>query len=94
MKEEIIIITRHPGLVKFLKEQGIEGKLITHATAEDVERKIIYGVLPLHLACHAKKIISVDLDIPAEMRGKELTYDDVKKYYTGTHAYVVEEVEV
>lgn len=85
-----LIITRHEALVEFLeKEFGIVGEVISHATADAVRGNKVIGVLPLHLAAEAAEIVSVDLNLPAEMRGKELTYDDVRKYYTGMHTYVV-----
>lgn len=88
-----VIVTRHTALVDFLREKGISGVVVSHATAKDVAGKIVYGVLPLHLASLCEKVVSVDLNIPSDKRGIELTLDDVRAYYTGMHTYVVKKVD-
>ena len=88
---ERILITRHPALAQFLTQQGIKfDKIIDHATAEDVKGK---DVLPLHLAALANTITSVDLNLPAEMRGKELTIADVGEYFNSLTTYKVQKIE-
>jgi hypothetical protein len=54
-----------------------------------VSKKHVFGVLPLHLACHAYRVTEVELDIPLDMRGKELSLEDVEKYAAGIHTYKV-----
>ena len=91
---ERILITRHKALAEFLNQQGIKfDKIIEHATAEDVKGKDVYGVLPLHLAALANTITSVDLNLPAEMRGKELTISDVGEYFNSLTTYKVSKIE-
>lgn len=91
---ERILITRHPALAQFLTQQGIKfDKIIDHATAEDVKGKDVYGVLPLHLAALANTITSVDLNLPAKMRGKELTIADVGEYFNSLTTYKVQKIE-
>jgi len=90
---ESIVVTRHPALVQYLIELGLvpEGTpVVAHATAGDVKGKDVYGVLPLRLAVHARRVVEVPLDIPAELRGKELSLEQVKKYAGEPRAYVVQ----
>ena len=78
-----LIITRHTGLVEFLKEQGYVSKdaeVKTHASAKDVEGKDVWGVLPHNLSCLCNTFSEVPLNLPAELRGVELTKDQVEQY--------------
>jgi len=88
------VVTRHPALLDFLIEEGIvqEGNflLIAQAKAEDVEGKDVIGNLPLHLAAMAHTITEVPLKIPFELRGKELTLDQIRKYAGDPVTYNVE----
>jgi len=78
---ETIIVTRHPALVEFLAEEhGISGRVVAHATEEDVAGRHVIGVLPLRLACLARTITEVPLNVPEEMRGTELTVDDLRNF--------------
>lgn len=91
---ERILIARHQALADFLTQHGIKfNKVIEHATAEDVKGKDVYGVLPLHLAALTNTITSVDLNLPAEMRGKELTIADVGEYFNSLTTYKVSKIE-
>ena len=89
-----VVVTRHPALFDFLIEEGIvqEGNflLIAQAKAEDVEGKDVIGNLPLHLAAMAHTITEVPLKIPFELRGKELTLDQIRKYAGDPATYNVD----
>lgn len=91
--QPILIVTRHQALVEFLREElGIEGEVVPHATAEQVRNRRVVGVLPLHLASLTESVTSVDLDLPPELRGKELTLQQLKDCYKGIETYVVRDV--
>lgn len=69
-----VIVTRHAGLVEWLARRGITGEVKAQATAEDVRGKIVYGVLPLHLAALAAEVWTVDMpDLAPDQRGKDLS---------------------
>jgi hypothetical protein len=90
-----IIVTRHPALVQVLAEDyGYVGPVLAHATAADVRGKCVVGVLPLHLAAVAESVTEVTLNLPPELRGKELTVEEVRKHLKGLTTYRVEEVPV
>lgn len=88
-----VLVTRHEALVEYFKELGIKfDKVIAHATAEDVTGNNVYGVLPLHLASLANTVTTIDMNLPAEMRGKELSLEDIEKYFTGMSTYKVKKI--
>jgi putative CRISPR-associated protein (TIGR02620 family) len=83
LRSTLIIVTRHKALVEYLVNKGIVSKnthVISHATASDIEGKHVIGVLPMHMAALAVSITEIPLDIPAEMRGKELSLEQVQEY--------------
>jgi len=70
----IKIVTRHAGMVEWLKSRGITGEVIPHVTDErDVKDCHIVGALPMHLACLAKSITVVTMNLLPEQRGKDLS---------------------
>lgn len=78
----IIVVTRHPALVALLVERGLcpEGTpVVAHATAETVVGKHVIGVLPYHLAAQAATITEVPLALTPEMRGRELTVEELRE---------------
>ncbi len=77
------MVTRHPALVEYLTELGVVPagtEVVTHATAEQVRGRHVFGVLPLHLAAEAASVTEVTLRVPAELRGVELTLEQVRQF--------------
>ena len=89
-----IVVTRHRALVEYLKELGLTDdntEVISHANIEDVKGKHVIGVLPLWLSCHASKITEIQIRIPKEKRGKDLSLEDIKFYSGNPKTYIVKE---
>lgn len=86
-----LIVTRHAGLVAWLaSSRGIVGDVISHASAADVAGRVVYGVLPLHLAAEAVAVVTVDLpDLPADRRGAELSPSEMDEAGATLRAYFV-----
>jgi len=88
-----LIVTRHKALVDYLLEKGVvdEGgfEVVSHATSKDVKGRDVIGVLPHSLSCLTSAFTEVVLDLPPEMRGKELTLDDMLTYSKGLNTYKV-----
>jgi putative CRISPR-associated protein (TIGR02620 family) len=76
---ETVIVTRHQGLVEVLAEMGYTGKVISHATLDDVRGKVVIGVLPMHLASQTVMFGEVTLKLTPEQRGKELSAQEVRQ---------------
>lgn len=70
--------------------QGITGRVIPHATPELVAGQVVYGVLPLHLACLCWEIWTVDFKyLPEDKRGHELTVEQMQMYGATLSGYQV-----
>ena len=92
----MIVVTRHKGLVEWLRQKGFIGedvRVIEHATVDDVRGEVVVGVLPLHLAAEAEEVWAVELNIPPEMRGKELTAADIDRFAGAIRRYKVVEIK-
>lgn len=78
-----IVITRHQGLVDYLIAEKIvpaDVEVIAHATENNVRGRHVIGVLPHSLSCLTESFTEVPLVLPPEMRGVELSADDVRRY--------------
>lgn len=96
IRKKQLIVTRHKALVAYLLDKNIikegEYKLIEHADYKDVEGQDVIGVLPLQLASYAKSVTEVPLKLTPEMRGKELTFEEVEQIAEKPVQYIVREV--
>ena len=86
---DTIIVTRHPGLVEWLEKQGITGEVKASVTANDILGKHVVGALPAHIAQYAAYITSVDYFCPFEMRGKDLTAEQLDEMGAKLFDYIV-----
>ena len=83
MKNLDLIVTRHPGLVEYLREIGLattKTKVISHASPEAVTGKHVCGVLPHSLSCLCASFTEIPLTLPVELRGAELTVEQVREF--------------
>jgi len=83
MKRLDLIVTRHPGLVTYLREIGLadaETVVVAHATPDVVKGKRVCGVLPHSLSCLCDTFTEVPLALPQELRGAELTIEQVRQF--------------
>ena len=90
-----LIVTRHPALKDYLIERGVADAatpVLPHAGIEDVQGKAVAGVLPLHLAAACGSLTTVELALPLELRGKELSLEDMRRYCKGLRTFVVWDV--
>lgn len=90
-----VVVTRHKGLVEYLEKNGLisdKTVVIDHASKEDVEGKVVLGVLPHSLSCHCKIFAEIPLNLPPDMRGKELSLQDVEKYAGEMSRYSVTKI--
>lgn len=90
-----VVVTHHPGLVEYLREIGLcddNTIVVAHATAEEIKDKHVCGVLPHSLSCLTSQFTEVPLNLPAELRGTELTKEQVRQYAGEPVSYVVRKV--
>lgn len=97
IRKRVPVVTRHKALVAYMLDRDIikEGEfgVIEHADYQDVMGQDVIGVLPLQLASYAKTITEVPLNLTPEMRGKELTFDEVSKVAEKPISYIVREID-
>ncbi len=92
---EKLVITRHMALYQYLINKGYVEKgtrCISHASEKDVIGKHVYGVVPYWLASKAEKYTEIQLRIPHNKKGKELTLKEVEFYALRPRTYKVIEV--
>jgi len=90
-----LVVTRHPALVDYLRENGLTDsstEVVAHATPEVVCGKNVCGVLPHSLSCLTKSFTEVPLFLPADLRGKELTLEQVRQYAQPAVTYQVNKI--
>lgn len=87
-----LVVTRHPALLAYLIEIGLVPAgthALAHATPDDVRGRRVIGVLPHHLSSLTSSVVEIPLDIPAELRGVELTLEQVRQYAGAPREYAV-----
>jgi putative CRISPR-associated protein (TIGR02620 family) len=86
-----IIITRHSGLVEWLKLHGIEGDVISHVSnPEQVANMDVIGALPFHLAALANSVTVIDMpNLTPEQRSKDLTVEEMNSAGANLRRYTV-----
>ena len=87
-----LVVTRHTSLVEYLGVIGLiddSATVLSHATADDIRGRDVIGVLPHSLSCLTASFTEVPLRIPAEMRGVELTVDNITEYAESPVTYIV-----
>ena len=90
-----LVVTRHPGLVEYLRELGLATEntvVVSHATPENVAGKHVCGVLPHNLSCLTASFTEIPLNLPAELRGQELTVEQVRQYAGEPETYRVTKI--
>ena len=91
---EVVIVTRHRGMVAWLAQRNITGTVLAHVGPADVQGKIVVGALPLHLAALASEVVTVDMPLlKAEQRGVDLTPEEMDEAGAVLHRYVVRKVD-
>ncbi|MBP5782339.1 MAG: hypothetical protein J6W04_02250 [Bacteroidales bacterium] len=87
-----IIVTRHTGLIDWLQQRGITGDVIASATPDDVRGKHVIGALPLHLASLALDVTTVDYTCPFDLRGQDLSAQQLDALGAVLNTYTVAKV--
>ena len=89
-----IIVTRHKGMIEWLEQQGIKGKVISHVSdISDIAYQTVVGNLPLELASHCQSIITVSMPkLKPEQRGIDLTPEQMNEAGAHLEEYIVKKV--
>jgi len=90
-----VVVTRHPGLVEYLVEEGIVTKdveVLSHASPAEVTGRHVLGVLPHSLSCLTASFTEVPLRLTSELRGVELTAKIVRSIASPPVTYKIEQL--
>lgn len=77
------LVSRHQGAIDFINSLGIEiHQQVPHLNLEEVNPgDVIYGTLPIHLAAEVcakgARYLHLTLNLPFELRGKEISLADL-----------------
>jgi CRISPR-associated protein Csx16 len=89
-------VTRHSGAVEWARRQGLAvDRQVDHLEpVELAEGDTVIGTLPVHLAAavceRGGHYLHLSLDLPPELRGRELTADDMEAAGARLEEYRVE----
>ena len=81
----IIIVTRHPGAVRWLREKGYEGVVVAHLTPDQITQGNIYiGSLPLPMISiildKGSRFFLLNLpEIAFSQRGQDMTPEEMDR---------------
>jgi putative CRISPR-associated protein (TIGR02620 family) len=96
MNSKKIVVTRHTALIDYLLEIGLiatdDYTVINHATEKDIQGKDVIGVLPIGMASLVNSITEIPLSLTAEMRGKELSLEDLREIAGTPATYKVSKI--
>lgn len=92
-----LVVTRHPALLTVLIERGLvdtNTPIVTHASEDQVRGKHVLGVLPHRLSSLCGLYTELSINVPPEMRGRELTVEQVREYASAPVTYSVAVVDL
>lgn len=75
-------VTRHPGAIAWAKRQGVNATTIAHLDPFAVgSGDVVIGTLPVHVVAaiqrRGARYLHLEMDVPAEWRGRDLSADDM-----------------
>jgi len=85
-KEKTLLATRHKGAIEWIKRKGFNGEVVSHISAEMIgEGDTVIGNIPVHMIEEIKQkgarvFIIVMPQVPKEMRGQELTAEQMEQF--------------
>jgi len=78
-----VIVVRHIGAKEWIAKHHSEFsdvEQIAQAKPEDLKGNRVIGVLPIHLAALCAEYWHLEMNIPQEARGKELSCEDMETF--------------
>lgn len=94
----VYFITRHPGAMAWARREGIAAdQIIDHLEVAAVQSgDTVIGVLPVNLAAQVcargARYLHLSLELPPDMRGRELTAEDMQRLGARLEAFHVQAV--
>ncbi len=91
-------VSRHAGAVEWAERRGIGvDRLVSHLDPTDIRPgDTVIGTLPVHLAAEVcargARYLHLSLDLPPEMRGRDLSADDMDACNARLEEYGIQRV--
>jgi len=90
-------ISRHTGAHDWASRQGFVAEVVSHFDTEVVKPgDVVLGTLPVHLAAevcqNGGRYFHLSMDVPASLRGQELTADMMEKLGASLTEFSIVEV--
>jgi CRISPR-associated protein Csx16 len=94
----VYFVTRHRGAAEWLRRKGIAAATVDHLDPAQVRQgDVVLGTLPVHVvaALNAKgaRFKQLCYDTPVELRGTELSAEDLERLGARLVEYRVEQVD-
>ncbi len=93
------LVTRHTGALDWFERNGVNADVVLpHLDADTIERgDVVIGTLPVNLAstvcANGGRYLHLSLQIPATLRSKELTADQLDECGATLEEYAIKLVE-
>ena len=94
----VILVARHQGAIEWMAQQGLKvDKHELHFDAQHIKPgDQVVGILPIHLIAkvcqQGGRYWHLQVEVPFELRGKELSMDDLNSLNAKLVEYKVEEI--
>jgi CRISPR-associated protein Csx16 len=87
-------VTRHPGAREWARRRSIKARTVSHLDVAAVSAgDTVMGTLPVNLVAEINargaRYFHLVLDLPAKLRGKELSIDDMEAFNARLAEYMV-----
>lgn len=87
-------VTRHQGAKDWAARKGFDAQIVEHFNVESVEKDdIVLGTLPIHLVAkiwdQQGRYFHLVLNIPADLRGVEITADKMEELDATLEEFIV-----
>ena len=91
-------VSRHQGALDWALEQGIKAQRIAHLDPTQIAAAdVVMGTLPIQLACaicdKGARYLHLELDLPPEARGMDLTTADMKRFGARLTAFHIKRID-
>lgn len=93
------LVTRHPGAIKWLEHKGIRAECVEHFDPAVLRPgDVVIGILPVHLVAETCKrgasYLHLAVDVPRQMRGKEIPADMLDRFNARLVSYQCSESDI
>lgn len=94
----VILVSRHAGTLDWFAKQGLRvDKQVEHFDIEMIKSgDTVVGILPIHLVAKVCALgasyLHLEMEVPLEFRGQELTSEQLDSFGAKLVAYVVQQV--